>query len=86
MVQFLSINFFSWISSIFVGFFNSSRFFVSFCIIVKFQRGCTPCYAVKMVFIFIKIKHMKKNISYSEKEYQNIIISEFKSLFHCGLP
>ena len=27
MVQFLSINFFSWISSIFVGFFKSSRFF-----------------------------------------------------------
>ena len=26
MVQFLSINFFSWISSIFVGFFKSSRF------------------------------------------------------------
>ena len=32
MVQFLSINFFSWISSIFVGFFKSSRFFVSLCI------------------------------------------------------
>ena len=32
MVQFLSINFFSWISSIFVGFFVSSRFFVSPCI------------------------------------------------------
>ena len=31
MVQFLSINFFSWISSIFVGFFKSSRFFVSLC-------------------------------------------------------
>ena len=31
MVQFLSINFFSWISSIFVGFFKSSRFFVSPC-------------------------------------------------------
>ena len=31
MVQFLSINFFFWISSIFVGFFKSSRFFVSFC-------------------------------------------------------
>ena len=30
MVQFLSI-FFSWISSIFVGFFKSSRFFVSPC-------------------------------------------------------
>ena len=29
MVQFLSIIFFSWISSIFVGFFKSSRFFVS---------------------------------------------------------
>ena len=29
MVQFLSVNFFSWISSIFVGFFKSSRFFVS---------------------------------------------------------
>ena len=27
MVQFLTINFFSWISSIFVGFFKSSRFF-----------------------------------------------------------
>jgi hypothetical protein len=27
MVQFLSINFFSWISSIFVGFFKSSLFF-----------------------------------------------------------
>ena len=27
MVQFLLINFFSWISSIFVGFFKSSRFF-----------------------------------------------------------
>ena len=32
MVQFLSINFFSWNSSIFVGFFKSSRFFVSLCI------------------------------------------------------
>ena len=31
MVQFLSINFFSWISSIFVGFFKSSLFFVSLC-------------------------------------------------------
>jgi len=32
MVQFLSINFFSWIFSIFVGVFNSSHFFVSPCI------------------------------------------------------
>ena len=33
MVQFLSIKFFSSISSIFVGFFKSSRFFVSLCTI-----------------------------------------------------
>jgi hypothetical protein len=32
MVQFLSIKFFCWISTIFVGFFKSSRFFVSSCI------------------------------------------------------
>ena len=32
MVQFLSVNIFCWISSIFVGFFRSSRFFVSPCI------------------------------------------------------
>ena len=37
MVQFLSIIFFSSISSIFVGFFKSSRFFVSLCII-RFSR------------------------------------------------
>ena len=34
MFQFLSIIFFSWISSIFVGFFKSSRFFVSPCIFI----------------------------------------------------
>ena len=37
MVQFLSIIFFSWISSIFVGVFKSSRFFVSLCIFWKFS-------------------------------------------------
>ena len=31
MVKFLSINFICWISSIFVGFFKSSRFFASPC-------------------------------------------------------
>ena len=35
MVQFLSIIFFSWISSIFVGFFKSSRIFVSLSIRTK---------------------------------------------------
>ena len=36
-----SINFFSWISSIFVGFFKSSRFFVSLCIM--FTKADLPC-------------------------------------------
>ena len=39
MVQFLSIIFFSWISSIFVGFFKSSRFFVSPSIYSPFVKG-----------------------------------------------
>ena len=34
MVQFLSINVCFWISSIFVGFFKSSSFFVSLCILL----------------------------------------------------
>ena len=37
MVQFLSIDFFSWISLIFVGFFKSSRFFVSLCILSEIR-------------------------------------------------
>ena len=43
MVQFLSI-FFSWISSIFVGVFKSSRFFVS---------SCITEYSVRTVSIFL---------------------------------
>ena len=42
MVQFLSINFFPWISSVFVGFFKSSCFFVSPCI--YFPNGCNWVY------------------------------------------
>ena len=38
MVQFLSINIFSWISSIFVGFFKSSHFYVSHCSIVHYSN------------------------------------------------
>jgi hypothetical protein len=41
MVQFLSIKFFCWISSIFVGFFKSSRFFVS------------PCTSFQIIFVEI---------------------------------
>ena len=40
MVQFLSIHFFSWISSIFVGFFKSSRFF---CVTLYFRRFHHSC-------------------------------------------
>jgi len=43
MVQFLSINFFSWISSIFIGFFKSSRFFVSLC---TYPETCLNLWAV----------------------------------------
>ena len=50
MVKFLSINIFSWISSIFVGFFKRSRFFVLTCIIVSVTRGQTN----------IKFKSIKK--------------------------
>ena len=39
MIQFLSINFFSWISSIFVGFFKSSRFLVSLCILLDYNSN-----------------------------------------------
>ena len=43
MVQFLSVNFFfSWISSIFVGFFKSFRFFVSPWITTSHNKYCTP--------------------------------------------
>ena len=38
MVQFLSVHFFSWISSIFVGFFKSSSFFVSPCIYLQHSQ------------------------------------------------
>ena len=62
MVQFLSINFFSWISSIFVGFFKSSPFFcVTLYIEAKhlFKCSCSHvtdcdvsrCCCVKMIVI-----------------------------------
>ena len=38
MVQFLSINFFSWISSIFVGFFKSSRFLCHPVLLLRFAH------------------------------------------------
>ena len=52
MVQFLSINFFSWISSIFVGFFKSSHFFVSPCInIIQEYITTHECYKLLQDFV-----------------------------------
>ena len=55
MVQFLSINFFSWISSIFVRFFKSSYFFVSPCITLRYlstsrerQRNFSSLYSQEL--------------------------------------
>ena len=42
MVQFLSINLFSWISSIFVGFFQKFPFFVSPCTIRRYELHFHP--------------------------------------------
>ena len=61
MVQFLSINFFSWIFSIFVGFFKSSRFFVSPCISTCFaqfsqQTAITSPYNIKWLVIITEME------------------------------
>ena len=53
MVQFLSINFFSWISSIFVGFFKSSRFFVSLSIKIYIIQSDTTLYFIKLYQVII---------------------------------
>ena len=59
MVQFLSIIFLAWISSIFVGFFKSSHFFVSPCIrharmhMTSFSAQSRPkrCFAVGQSYL-----------------------------------
>ena len=49
MVQFLSINFFSWISSIFVGFFKSSFFFcVTLCVLKRVKAENIMCNSVRI--------------------------------------
>ena len=53
MVQFLSINFFSWISSIFVGFFKSSRFF--FVTLYIQRRNCKNVESVGKVSTVLEI-------------------------------
>ena len=71
MVQFLSINVFSWISSIFVGFFRSSRFFVSPCIsaiplfLVSFSK--TSNFPVSSEFYARDQRHEVENRMWPEK-------------------
>ena len=48
MIQFLSINFFSWISSIFVGYFKSSRFLCHSVLNSKYKYGNMKCISVNM--------------------------------------
>ena len=49
MVQFLSIKLFCWISSIFVGFFKSSRFFC-----VSLYKCLRRCYVIHTVLVQIE--------------------------------
>ena len=51
MVKFLSINFFSWISSIFVGFFKSSRFF-GVTLYVIAQYNTTKSFVRLQVYVY----------------------------------
>ena len=62
MVQFLSINFFSWISSIFVGFFKSSHFFVSLFIYI-----CLHYYCINTSKIIVFQQVMLKGSLYENK-------------------
>ena len=56
MVQFLSKNFFYWISSIFVGFFKSSLFCVSFFIYVcVYMCVCVCMYVCMYVCLYIYV-------------------------------
>jgi len=65
MVQFLSIIFFSWISSIFVGVFKISRFFVSPCIY--------SCNGLTVSHSFLKI--------FSHKYYLYILLFKFFKVY-----
>ena len=61
MVKFLSIIFVSWISSIFVGFFKSSSFFVSLSISyaqVQLKRVLYTVYITIHIYIFVYLVHL----------------------------
>jgi len=72
MVQFLSIYFFSWISSIFVEFFKSSRFFVSLCtrdltfegpcIVIYFYNKTNQMYNISNLFYFGTTLYMFRTV------------------------
>ena len=71
MVQFLSIIFFSWISSIFVGFFKSSRFFVSPCTISD-QTDSVDNHEMQVTAYFM----FRYYIKYRRKEASVVGISD----------
>ena len=77
MVQFPSINFFSWISSIFVGFFKSSRFFVSPRTFKQAMKACkivVPKSSRIIIRVFL-VPFFKEQVTNS----RNIIHTMFQS-------
>ena len=73
MVQFLSINFFSWISSIFVGVFKSSRFFVSLCII---GARCNREVQLDQLLFYLNVVVLNKTIP-------DIVVSDLFLSINC---
>ena len=55
LCQFLSINFFSWISSIFVGFFKSSRFLCHSVFRCSQKRKYIGLFALFVLNFFLKV-------------------------------
>ena len=85
MVQFLSIIFFSWISSIFVGFFKSSLFFVSLCILCKlllyllFLMGCEQNKNILVTVINVEKEEEKDEKKEEDVQYTVVIMLIFIS-------
>ena len=80
MVQFLSVKFFVWISSIFVGFFKSSPFFVSLCILTTLGSPVEEgggCYASKPAMAILSYKCVHIGESESIRIYIYIYIFGF---------
>ena len=77
MVQFLSIIFFSWISSIFVGFFTSSRFLVSTCICISEQRFHTVAFS--SVHTFFCIRDSSERLAQTSEDRKNTTVPSIRT-------